>query len=118
MPLIDRAHRLMHLWRAGDAARVDAYIDDNGLARHALFARLLQALIELAPARAPRSARSSNRCLITFPRASGIAAATPERRSAWRHRRDATASRHAASSGRAPLTPVEGFGSTMAMNSQ
>ena len=50
VPLIDRAHRLMHLWRAGEEARVNDYIDDNGLGRHALFARLLQALIELAPA--------------------------------------------------------------------
>ena len=50
VPLIDRAHRLMHLWRAGDEAKVNAYIDDNGLGRHALFARLLQALIELSPA--------------------------------------------------------------------
>ena len=49
MPSIDRAHRLMHLWRTGDEAKVNAYIDDNGLGRHALFARLLQALIELAP---------------------------------------------------------------------
>lgn len=49
VPLIDRAHRLMHLWRAGDEAKVNAYIDDNGLGRHALFARLLQALIELSP---------------------------------------------------------------------
>ena len=48
VPLIDRAHRLMLLWRAGDEARVNGYIDDNGLARHALFARLVQALIELA----------------------------------------------------------------------
>ena len=50
VPLIDRVHRLMHLWRAGEEARVNDYIDANGLARHALFARLLQALIELAPA--------------------------------------------------------------------
>lgn len=50
VPLIDRAHRLMHFWRAGEEARVNDYIDDNGLARHVLFARLLQALIELAPA--------------------------------------------------------------------
>ena len=50
VPLIDRAHRLMHLWRAGEETRVNDYVDDNGLARHALFARLLQALIELAPA--------------------------------------------------------------------
>ncbi len=49
VPLIDRAHRLMHLWRDGNEARVNTYIDDNGLGRHALFARLLQALIELAP---------------------------------------------------------------------
>ena len=49
VPLIDRAHRLMHLWRSGDEARVNGYIDDHGLGRHALFARLLQALIELAP---------------------------------------------------------------------
>ena len=49
-PLIDRAHRLMHLWRSGEEIRVNGYVDDNGLARHALFARLLQALIELAPA--------------------------------------------------------------------
>ena len=50
MPLVDRARRLMHLWRSGEEARVNGYIDDNGLARHALFSRLLQALIELAPA--------------------------------------------------------------------
>ena len=49
-PLIDQAHRLMHLWRTGDEARVDFYLDDHGLKRHALFARLLQALIELADA--------------------------------------------------------------------
>ncbi len=48
-PLIDRAHRLMHLWRAGDEAKVNNYIDDKGLGRHSLFARLIQALIELAP---------------------------------------------------------------------
>ena len=49
-PLIDQSHRLMHLWRAGDEAQVNDYLDDRGLQRHALFARLLQALIELAPA--------------------------------------------------------------------
>ena len=49
-PLIDQAQRLMHLWRAGDEARVNNYLDDCGLKRHALFARLLQALIELADA--------------------------------------------------------------------
>ncbi len=50
VPLIDRAHRLMHLWRAGDEAKVNGYLDDHGLGRHALFARVLQALIELSAA--------------------------------------------------------------------
>ena len=50
-PLIDQAHRLMHLWRAGvEAAKVNDYLDDHGLKHHALFARLLQALIELSDA--------------------------------------------------------------------
>jgi adenine-specific DNA methylase len=48
VPLIDQAHRLMHLWRAGDEAKVDDYLDTRGLKRNALFAQLLQALIELA----------------------------------------------------------------------
>ena len=49
-PLIDQAHRLMHLWRAGEEAGVNDYLDDRGLKRDPLFARLLQALIELADA--------------------------------------------------------------------
>jgi putative DNA methylase len=48
VPLIDRVHRLMHLWREGDARRVDDYIDQNALRRHELFARLVQSLIELS----------------------------------------------------------------------
>ncbi len=50
VPLIDRLHRLMHLWRAGDSAKVDEYLDNYGLRRHELFQRLLQSLIELSPA--------------------------------------------------------------------
>ena len=49
-PLIDQVHKLMHLWRAGDQARVNEYLDNRGLQRNALFHQLLQALIELAPA--------------------------------------------------------------------
>ena len=49
-PLIDQVHKLMHLWRAGDQARVNEYLDSRGLQRNALFHQLLQALIELAPA--------------------------------------------------------------------
>lgn len=49
VPLIDRVHCLMHLWKAGDLSKVDGYLDGNGLRRHELFKRLLQSLIELSP---------------------------------------------------------------------
>ena len=49
IPLIDRVHCLMHLWRAGDLSKVDEYLDTNGLRRQELFKRLLQSLIELSP---------------------------------------------------------------------
>jgi putative DNA methylase len=47
-PLIDQAHRLLHLWKAGDVVKVDEYLDARGLRKNALFLQLLQALIELA----------------------------------------------------------------------
>jgi hypothetical protein len=47
-PLIDQAHRLMHLWKAGDIAKVDEYIDLRGLRQSRVFGHLLQALIELS----------------------------------------------------------------------
>ena len=47
-PLIDQAHKLMHLWRAGDQVKVNDYLDRRGLPRNALFNQILQALIELA----------------------------------------------------------------------
>lgn len=49
VPLIDRVHRLMHFWKAGDLSQVDEYLDSNGLRRQELFKRLLQSLIELSP---------------------------------------------------------------------
>ena len=49
MPLIDRIHRLMHLWKAADMLKVDEYLDEHGLRRQELFRRLLQSLIELSP---------------------------------------------------------------------
>ncbi len=49
VPLIDRVHCLMHLWKAKDVYKVDEYLDDNGLRRQELFKRLLQSLIELSP---------------------------------------------------------------------
>ena len=47
-PLIDCLHKLMQLWKAGDRWRVDGYLERRGLWRHELFARLAQAVLELA----------------------------------------------------------------------
>ena len=49
-PLIDRVHKLMQLWKTGELSRVNGYLDARGLWRHELFARVVQALIELAEA--------------------------------------------------------------------
>ncbi len=48
VPLIDQAHKLMHLWHAGEQVKVDSYLSERGLQRDALFNKILQALIELA----------------------------------------------------------------------
>jgi putative DNA methylase len=48
VPLIDRIHRLMHLWKDGDLHKVDEYIDEHGLRRNELFRRVVQSLIELS----------------------------------------------------------------------
>ncbi len=50
VPMIDRARWLIHLWSAGGETRVNGYVGDNGLEIPALFARLVRAPIELAPA--------------------------------------------------------------------
>ena len=47
--LIDCVHRLMQLWKTGEQGRVDRYLAERGLWRHELFARVVQAVIELAP---------------------------------------------------------------------
>ena len=47
-PLIDRVHKLMQLWKTGEQSRVDDYLEGHGLWHHELFARVVQALIELA----------------------------------------------------------------------
>ena len=47
-PLIDCLHKLMQLWKAGDRGRVDGYLEKRGLSRQELFARLTQAVLELA----------------------------------------------------------------------
>jgi len=48
IPLIDRVHRLMHLWHAGDVRKVDDYLDEYALRQNELFGRLIQSLIELS----------------------------------------------------------------------
>lgn len=48
VPLVDRLHRLMRLWKAGDLSNVDVYLAQASLARDPLFAELVQAVIELA----------------------------------------------------------------------
>jgi hypothetical protein len=48
IPLIDRVHRLMHLWHDGDVRKVDDYLDEYVLRRNELFGRLIQSLIELS----------------------------------------------------------------------
>ncbi len=50
VPLIDQIHRLMHLWKAGDVVKVDDYLNSRGLRTNALFAPVLQAVIEMADA--------------------------------------------------------------------
>jgi putative DNA methylase len=47
-PMIDQIHRLMHLWKAGNLAKVDDYMDSTGIRGNQLFHRVLQSLVELA----------------------------------------------------------------------
>jgi adenine-specific DNA methylase len=49
VPLIDRIHRVMHLWKDGDVHKVDEYLDTHALRKHELFKRVVQSLIELSP---------------------------------------------------------------------
>jgi putative DNA methylase len=73
VPLIDRVHCLMHLWKAGDLHKVDDYLDGNGLRRQELFKRLLQSLIELSPHGSEE--RSLLECLSNHIQARGAVAA-------------------------------------------
>ena len=47
-PLIDCVHKVMQLWQTGERSRVDGYLGRRGLWHHELFARVVQAVIELA----------------------------------------------------------------------
>jgi len=48
VPLIDRIHRVMHLWKEGDQQKVDEYLDQHALRPSELFKRVVQSLIELS----------------------------------------------------------------------
>lgn len=48
VPLIDRIHRVMHLWKDGDLQKVDEFLDQHALRRNELFKRVVQSLIELS----------------------------------------------------------------------
>jgi putative DNA methylase len=48
VPLIDRIHRVMHLWKDGEIQKVDEYLDRHALRRNELFKRVVQSLIELS----------------------------------------------------------------------
>ena len=47
-PLFDCIHKLMQLWKSGEQSRVDAHLEARGLWRHEIFARVVQAITELA----------------------------------------------------------------------
>ena len=47
-PLIDCLHKVMHLWKTGEQARVDGYLDDRGLWKNETFASVVQAVLEMA----------------------------------------------------------------------
>jgi hypothetical protein len=42
VPMIDRVHRLMQLWKAGELTKVNAFLEQASLARDPLFDQLVQ----------------------------------------------------------------------------
>lgn len=71
VPLIDRIHRVMHLWKEGDVQKVDDYLDQHALRRNELFKRVVQSLIEL-------SSNSERSLLESISNHIGAKGATPE----------------------------------------
>ena len=47
-PLIDSLHAAMRLWKKGDLARVNQYLDARGLGKSEVFASVVQAVLEMA----------------------------------------------------------------------
>ena len=46
--LIDCLHRVMQLWKTGEQARVDGYLDERALWKNEVFASVVQAVLEMA----------------------------------------------------------------------
>ena len=46
--LIDCIHKVMQLWKTGEQALVDSYLEERGLWKHQMFASVVQAVLELA----------------------------------------------------------------------
>ena len=49
IPMVDRIHRVMKLWDAGESAQINAYFHEHGFQENALFKAVVQALIETSP---------------------------------------------------------------------
>ena len=47
-PLVDCLHRVMQLWKTGEQARVDGYLDERALWKNEVFASVVQAVLEMA----------------------------------------------------------------------
>jgi len=47
-PLIDCLHNVMRLWKTGEQASVDGYLDDRSLWKNETFASVVQAVLEMA----------------------------------------------------------------------
>ncbi len=47
-PLIDSLHRAMRIWKKGDPARIDEFLDVRGLRKSETFAGVVQAVLEMA----------------------------------------------------------------------
>ena len=77
-PLIDCAHLLMQLWKTGEQGRVERYLAERGLWRHELFARVVQAVIELAEEGSEE--RSTLESIQNHLQGSGAAAPAPRQR--------------------------------------
>ena len=76
-PMIDQVHRMMRLWKAGDVAEVDRYVEVRGLRANRLFPQVVQALIELSEAGSAE--RSVLESIANHIRGQGVAFDTGDR---------------------------------------